>query len=1566
MASIIHISGLSVLFTTINSLIFKTINDGTGGLTSRISFLGTSIETLLESSRQGLSSFMQTLLHSDNSIQSLIGGALTMSANMLASWAVTEIFDLAIKAIDNYTHRLENAKKTLDQSNSSFSNITSDIESLEKELNSCSEKIKEINSLGKINLSDDAELQKLQSQSEELERQIALKREEARLQAIDLANNAQKTYNVKVDSNYLYDNYHAAGAMPAQVTSDEELKAALNQYKTYAEAKSKVDAELADKESHLYAAQNANQDTSKLTRQIKKLQEMSDSYAQKLEDTRQRANEMSEITFGVEDAYSNLTDNGVALTEKHKKELASVQELNSEYLSFLNTLGEIENYQSATGEKGISDTGSKKNFNLADENTATQIDDYQSRLSALGNALEKLRNTSLSDSDLLDLCQQFPELAEATGNLDEILTGLIDGTFSDITNFLQADGAPSGLLDLFKNLADEAKGLASTDWSDTFNVFDEASSKMSNLSELMNALGNDYILTANEARTFAEVFPELLAQGELTSDGLIQFNQSVLDEFVDGKQAEINTDKEVQIAKLKNEKAVLDGKISIAQAELDLLVALSNSKIDAEAQENTEVADAREHLAQYLLDLGMDEESKDAAIKAVMAGNMQEYDRIVAEVATNTSSNLSSSASVASDNVGDQSKNMVDSLYKIGKQASNSAKVILSLGTGNPMEAVKEIIIDAADNFKEFTAKNIDTDFKIVDDLELSVKQFNWEKKAIEAGKELEELQKKSGDISAQIAILEASSTDLTSKNEDRNTNPTSQNNTNEFEGSFDKSAQSLKVLESELSSFTSKLNDNNLSSEEQASILDEIIKKQEILANTYEILSNAAQKKWDVVKDTLTEEQLMIATSGQEFGIKDFNGNEAEYNIVKDASELYLDLLDKQQKYNDQSLTLEQKRVEKYKKIMESLDNELSTVSDNKKDVQNELNLIENKNQIASEKTYQQLIQYSKEEIEYYEEKIGLAERELRMTKPTSARYYELLEIIQNCEDAISGCYQEQDSWNQAILEIPVKVLERENQEIDRQINKLKILKDEKDSAISGALDILDSQKEAFEKSQKNITSYYEEQIEGLNKEKDAIQEQVDALQQKNEEIDRTIDTEKKLAALEAAKQTKNKRILKNGEWTYDVDLDAIQNAQKEYDNQLKENKIAELEDQKSSIDDHIANLQNTRDAELDQIEQQVNALDEYRKKWEDISSAFQKEKNISTLAEQMGLSVDEVKQKLLAGDPELLSKMSDGYYQTEAGLSSYEEEKAHNEELIQTFESYVRAWQDGKMTIGEAKAAIQEIVNDNGIEIEAMTARLNSVMAYSEQWRHSRENIEDDFGQLAESEENASTLESENLEERSAQISAFTENTKVFLDDFVAYFGSKMDELLNSFSNAAAHMEEYAKRIVDAARESRAAERSLEGNEDKDDSSSPKSNSSSNSGGDIDYSHYGPGYASNHDGIARGLIGSPADLQSQENTLKSLTLRKLKPDEVIRKLQYKEAVLNQDQIKNLLSNINTLSMPMTLTPNLETRALHDAPSFYFGDINVTEAQNVVDIAKGIMDGRLEQLLMQAVYRRK
>jgi hypothetical protein len=64
-------------------------------------------------------------------------------------------------------------------------------------------------------------------------------------------------------------------------------------------------------------------------------------------------------------------------------------------------------------------------------------------------------------------------------------------------------------------------------------------------------VGNSYQLTASQAKEWMEVYPDLFAQAKVTSDGIIELDKTVVDNYIDGQDAALDAGIEAQITMLE-------------------------------------------------------------------------------------------------------------------------------------------------------------------------------------------------------------------------------------------------------------------------------------------------------------------------------------------------------------------------------------------------------------------------------------------------------------------------------------------------------------------------------------------------------------------------------------------------------------------------------------------------------------------------------------------------------------------------------------------------------------------------------------------------------------------------------------------------------------------------------------------------------------------------------------------------------------------------------------------------------------------------------------------------------
>ena len=184
----------------------------------------------------------------------------------------------------------------------------------------------------------------------------------------------------------------------------------------------------------------------------------------------------------------------------------------------------IANYKEQAVDLGDSPTLASV---LADEDNevSSSIDSLQSDLSSLSDTLSKLKTGEFTDTDLTDLIQQFPQLADQTDNLQESIVSL------------QADKLKSTIKKI-----DEAMSGASADEKTKAKTLKESLIKSADLSGITSKEINDLFrevyniggegvsdMASREGAIAAGKFKESFASVMLTKDGREALYKALLD-----------------------------------------------------------------------------------------------------------------------------------------------------------------------------------------------------------------------------------------------------------------------------------------------------------------------------------------------------------------------------------------------------------------------------------------------------------------------------------------------------------------------------------------------------------------------------------------------------------------------------------------------------------------------------------------------------------------------------------------------------------------------------------------------------------------------------------------------------------------------------------------------------------------------------------------------------------------------------------------------------------------------------------------------------------------------------
>lgn len=219
-------------------------------------------------------------------------------------------------------------------------------------------------------------------------------------------------------------------------------------------------------------------------------------------------------------------------------------------------------------------------------------------------------------------------------------------------------------------------------WQDALSTFDGYSSAMEQLAKIQAEIADGFTISAEKAREFAAVYPEILNQATTAADGQITLNADVVNSFLDGKEAELKGSVEAEITKLEAEKAVLEAKKGSAQAQLDLAKNIG----EGEGQIAKELAEYRINagnaVAQAMIDAGVDEATAYKLAAEAMAQNTEEFDRVAMEVCKDIDGNFNEAAFNMAQTMFNNLKNIKSDLASVAKQAHETAQAIAGIASG--------------------------------------------------------------------------------------------------------------------------------------------------------------------------------------------------------------------------------------------------------------------------------------------------------------------------------------------------------------------------------------------------------------------------------------------------------------------------------------------------------------------------------------------------------------------------------------------------------------------------------------------------------------------------------------------------------------------------------------------------------------------------------------------------------------------------------------------------------------------------------------------------------------------
>lgn len=239
----------------------------------------------------------------------------------------------------------------------------------------------------------------------------------------------------------------------------------------------------------------------------------------------------------------------------------------------------------------------------------------------------------------------------------------------------------------------------------------------------------------------------------------------------------------------------------------------------------------------------------------------------------------------------------------------------------------------------------------------------------------------------------------------------------------------------------------------------------------------------------------------------------------------------------------------------------------------------------------------------------------------------------------------KQKDAYDRALSAITRRL----QKEIDAWQAKIDALNDQNDA--------LNDQKDNYDKILSAVSNVYDKEIGRLNEQKDLLQDQIDALNDKNDALDLQYRKEQALYALQKAQQQRTRKLYVEGKgYIYDTDNEAIRDAQKDLDDITNEELINSLQ------------------KEQDKIQESIDILEKYKEKWNEIPDAWDK-----AVSEQLAIELwgQEYEKLILMNRTSDIENFKTKYLKIQSQINDNEQLIKSYEEKVEYYTKLKEQWQ-------------------------------------------------------------------------------------------------------------------------------------------------------------------------------------------------------------------------------------------------------------------------------------------------
>ena len=1165
-------------------------------------------------------------------------------------------------------------------------------------------------------------------------------------------------------------------------------------------------------------------------------------------------------------------------------------------------------------------------FSLSEEQTKS-IRDLQDAFQSLDEVMEKLNNKNLSSSEaaavLMDLAKKYPELLSSmdlakdgyggvVNKIEELKSKKLDDLLLEFHKLANtADGpAKQSITNLIRLVQALDQGTFTEISQSVERAIGESELLLNDYESLNNAIRNGYAFTNEEILSLLDNYPDLQSHIYRTAQGW-QVEESALN-TLRGKMEELestyfNAQKQMTDilksdvgARMEMLGIELDGITSMAEA----YSALSSFRQSTPYNVNPDGSVNDNEFTESYSD-------KEVERVILLKGQLAELEQRLLKIGNNTDlKNGSLSASQAAEKETKKSFDWMQRAFDAMEQKRVDMQKKVddeTLSYQNQISALETLI-------------GLDEEYIALEQRAIDTYTTRWEK--------------------AKIAVMEifgeAEGSALLAKI--LNGNLTPEESTDEY------SSEQAEIIQKAIDSLADLKKAEEDSAEKSGELLEHSRERYEkwtayvtsCIDQVAERIGRAesSMELKDITGQEVTESDYkeLIALSKEQVSLyyDQIDALKNQMSMVEEGSAEYYSLQSKiagcqsaiqnaeraQAEWNEAIKEIPIKRIQRYLELLGHI----------KEDLNNFINEQEALGKNTTSDQYQQQIEISQQEIDKLLVQQNLLQNKLGDYRFQSDKYNETASSIQDIDNEISELIRSQHEYNKAILQIPIDRFSQMNDALNTAKDVIGDILSEYDSAIAGVTAVADKQIEELNALKDATNDKFEGQIE-------VYQEELSLLQKQNKERQQQLEQEQRLYDLEKANAQKSNKVIRNGETAYEADLDAVRNAQAA----LTE---ADYNKAVSDLEEHIASLEEERDALLEGYDQEIEKLNGIKERWAQIAESIKQATDILKTEEILGAGFAD---QILSGeDSELYESMSRLYSTILKQQTQYEDQIVSNERIAALMSQYVESWQNGSITFEQAIAAIRDIsaqMQDGFTSKEHLDALLglSDVSDLTELLGQAQANASQSLGQMEE------------------YFHVVKSNS-----DAMASYVKTWDEMKQNIQDQI----EALKAAAEALQSHPVSVPSSKDHEEEDDGERGPTDTYVHG----QYVHTNDGWGNffdkntgkqiedptgnladalerhkRHDGLASGPIGSEHSTRD-ENLMLQMVSRNLGPNEALVKAEVGEYILTAEQFQNLARNIRQLQTPQYQPREIDTSKLTAR--------NMTASQNIEFSGNIILQG--------------